>query len=246
MKMMKKVRKIIEINEALCNGCRKCVTACAEGAIQMVNGKAKLVSDSYCDGLGNCIGDCPTGALKIVEREAVDFDEAAVIALQKKQQQQQQQQHHHDLPCGCPGTQMKDRRNEQEKSCCEKEHQSQQSALRQWPIQIHLVSPHASFLQGADLLIAADCCAFAYADFHHDFLKNRSVLIGCPKLDDANAYIDRLTDVFKEANIKSITVLRMEVPCCMGITHIAKQALQASGMEIPFKEIIISVEGRLD
>ncbi len=237
---MKKRRKIIEINEDLCNGCGECVSACAENAIQIIDGKAKLISESYCDGLGNCLGDCPTGALKIVERVADDFDEEAVIAIQKKKEAEQSK----PMACGCPGTMMRDRRHEKPSSQ-PVSLGSQPSELRQWPLQIHLVPPHAPFLRGSDLLIAADCCAFAYAGFHGDFLKNKSLLIGCPKLDDGDAYIERLTDIFKEAGIKSITVLRMEVPCCMGITHIAQEALNASGVEIPFKEIVVSVDGRV-
>ncbi len=224
-------RNIIEINEDLCNGCGHCVTACAEGAIQMINGKAKLVSDVYCDGLGVCIGHCPTGALKIIEREAPEFD------LQKTEEHLAAKKPVAEKPaspCGCPSLQNIDVKK-----------QKKANSLQSWPIQISLVSPFATFLQGCELVIAADCTAFAMSDLKDRMSKDAIYLIGCPKLDDGNAYVEKLAHIFKENKPKSITVARMEVPCCSGLTMIIKQAIaQSETADIPFKEMIVSLDGR--
>ncbi len=233
-------RKIIEINEELCDGCGICAEACHEGAIQMVNGKAKLVSDIYCDGLGDCIGECPQGAITIIEREAEAYDEEAV--------QERAKSHKTDepLPCGCPGSNLMDLQRGAPQSCCAEdsyEPEAINSRLRNWPVQIHLVPPHAPWLSGADIVLAADCVPFAYADFHRRFLETGPVLIGCPKLDDAKYYIDKITEMIKVAKPKSLTVVRMEVPCCGGMTQIARTAISNSGIEIPAKEVIIGIRG---
>lgn len=226
-------RNIIEINEDLCNGCGQCVTACAEGAIKMINGKAKLVSDVYCDGLGACIGHCPTGALKIIEREAPDFD------LEKTEAHLATQKANITPPktppvCSCPSLQNIDTKKSR-----------QADSLKSWPIQIALVSPYATFLKDCDLVIAADCTAFAMSDLRDRMPEDAIYLIGCPKLDDGNAYVEKLAHIFKENKPRSITVPRMEVPCCSGLTMIVQQAMaQSETTDIPFKEIIISLDGR--
>ena len=225
------IRTIIQINEALCNGCGLCVTACHEGAIGLVGGKAKLLRDDYCDGLGNCLPVCPTGAITFEKREAAAFDEAAVQAAQAQKQ---------PLPCGCPGTQAKEiERNAQQAHA---PIAGLGSELRRWPVQIKLVPIHAPYFNGAHLLVAADCTAYAYGRFHADFMKNKVTLIGCPKLDEGD-YSEKLTAIIKENNIQSITAVRMEVPCCGGIEHAVKTALQQSGKFIPWQIVVISTDG---
>ncbi len=233
-------RKIIEIDQELCDGCGICAEACHEGAIQMVNGKAKLVSDIYCDGLGDCIGECPQGAITIIEREAEAYDEKAVSKnIQAKTAGEK-------LPCGCPSTNIMDLTKGTPKSCCSEdsvEPETISSRLRNWPVQIHLVPPHAPWLKGADIVLAADCVPFAYADFHRSFLESGPVLIGCPKLDDAQFYIDKIAEMIDVATPKSLTVLRMEVPCCGGMSQIAQKAIMKSDVQIPAKEVIIGIRG---
>lgn len=228
-------RKIIKINEELCNGCGLCAEACHEGAIGMVNGKAKLLRDDYCDGLGDCLPVCPTGAIAFEEREAAAYDEAAVKANMAKT----------PLPCGCPGTHSKsiDRKNESAEVDSKPAH-NPKSRLNQWPVQIKLVPVNAPYFNGAKLLIAADCTAFAYGDFHERFIKNHITLIGCPKLDEGD-YSDKLTAIIKENDIKSVTVVRMEVPCCGGIANAAVTALQNSGKMIPWQIVTISTDGQI-
>lgn len=199
------IRKIIEINEEKCNGCGACATACHEGAIGMVNGKAKLLRDDYCDGLGDCLPTCPTGAISFVEREAAAYNEAAVLAAKERKQESQ---------------------------------------LRQWPVQIKLAPINAPWFNGAKLLVAADCTAYAYATFHQDFIKEHVTLIGCPKLD-AEDYSIKLTEIIQNNDIRSITVARMEVPCCGGIETATKTALQNSGKFIPWNVITITTDGRI-
>lgn len=229
------VRQMIKINEDLCNGCGLCVNACHEGAIGMVNGKAKLLRDDYCDGLGNCLPVCPTGAISFEMREAAAFDEEAVkTAMDAKQTEH--------LACGCPGTQARsiERRDfDVPKTACH----PQYSELRQWPVQMKLVPIQAPYLNGAHLLIAADCAAYAYANFHSDFMKNKVTLIGCPKLDEGD-YSEKLTAILKRNEIKSVTVVRMEVPCCGGIESAVKTALLNSGKLIPWQVAVISTDGR--
>lgn len=214
------IRKIIQINEEKCNGCGACAQACHEGAIGMVDGKAKLLRDDYCDGLGDCLPACPVNAITFVEREAAAYDEEAVKAAQAKKQAAQ-------LPYGCPGT-----------------NATVPSQLSQWPVQIKLVPVKAPYFQGAHLLIAADCTAYAYGNFHDQFIKNKITLIGCPKLDEGD-YTEKLTAIIQENEIKSVTIVRMEVPCCGGLERAAKEALQASGKFLPWQVIVISTDGRI-
>ncbi|MBO5066112.1 MAG: 4Fe-4S binding protein [Clostridia bacterium] len=228
------IRKIIKIDEEKCNGCGACATACHEGAIEMINGKARLTREDYCDGLGDCLPACPTGAIAFEEREAPAYDESAVLFAKEKKNR--------PLPCGCPGTQSKAiNRN----SCKSDEPAiSVSSRLSQWPVQIKLVPVNAPYFDGANLLVAADCSAFSYGNFHNDFIRNHITLIGCPKLDSVD-YSDKLTAVIANNNIKSVTVVRMEVPCCGGIEHAVKKALQASGKFIPWRVVTISTDGRV-
>ena len=227
------IRRIIEINREKCNGCGACAAACHEGAIAMVNGKAQLMRDDYCDGLGDCLPACPTGAITFVEREAVAYDEAAVLAAKAKKEEK--------LPCGCPGSAA--RAIHREESLCDIR-TPQQSQLRQWPVQIKLAPVNAPWFDGAKLLVAADCTAYAYANFHQDFIKGRITLVGCPKLDAVD-YSDKLTEILKHNDIRSITVVRMEVPCCGGIEQAVKKALLNSGKLIPWDVVIVSTDGRI-
>ncbi len=244
------IRKIVTIDPNKCNGCGLCVPACAEGAIRIEYGKAVLAADNLCDGLGACLGECPQDAIQIVEREADDFDEAAVEEHLLKSGRTHAAPAHHVLPAephrvaqhgGCPGSRaMTFERPAADPSPTGSK---QPSRLGQWPVQLHLVPTSAPYFQDADLLIAADCVAFAYADFHRDFLAGKALVIGCPKLDDNRFYTEKLTELFRVATIRSVTVLRMEVPCCGGIVMAARQALAASGKNIPFKEVTISLSG---
>ena len=248
------IRQIIKIDEKKCNGCGLCAEACHEGAIGMVNGKAKLLRDDYCDGLGDCLPVCPTGAISFEEREAAAYDEVAVQKnMQEKQEKvqcgcEEKAQHQEEsLPCGCPGTQSKTIRRESrdETVCNNNDHASgNMSHLSQWPVQIKLVPVNAPYFADANLLVAADCTAFAYGDFHHKFIRNRVTLIGCPKLDEGD-YSDKLTAIIKNNSIKSVTIVRMEVPCCGGIENAVKRALQNSGKFIPWHVVTISTDGRI-
>ncbi len=229
------LRKIITIDEDKCTGCGICVDACHEGAIGLVDGKAKLLRDDYCDGLGDCLPTCPTGAITFEEREALAYNEAEV----KKNMQAKATDG--PLPCGCPGTHARaivreDAPHAAAPVCA-------QSQLRQWPVQIKLVPVHAPYFENANLLVAADCTAYAYGNFHEDFIKNKIVLIGCPKLDEGD-YSEKLTAILQNNNIKSVTVVRMEVPCCGGIEHAVKTALQNSGKMIPWQVVTISTDGQ--
>jgi Fe-S-cluster-containing hydrogenase component 2 len=234
-------RKIVQIDEEKCNGCGLCVSACHEGALQLVEGKARLVSDSYCDGLGACLPECPTGAIRIEERDAAAFDEAAVLERQQTGRPDQLKK----LACGCPGTQAHSlERQETVSSPGLAQAAPVQSELRQWPCQIQLVPVGAPYLENAHLLIAADCTAYAYANFHREFMRNKITLIGCPKLDDVN-YADKLTEIIKQHPIKSVTIIRMEVPCCGGIVNAVKEALTRSGKMIPWSVTTIGTDGRI-
>lgn len=246
---MKVTRKIIEIDEEKCNGCGNCVIACAEGAIEIIDGVAKVIADKYCDGLGACIGDCPEDALKIIERTADEFDEEAVEELLKKQAENKKEPE--TIACGCPSTAMKTFPTAGGAEACGcSSHASVQtsggsSALGHWPVQIRLVPPGAPFLKNADLLIAADCVPVAYPNFHADFLKGKAVMIGCPKFDNAEEYVDKLAVVFKESQIKSITSVIMEVPCCSALPIIVKKAFEKAQVQIPFEEVVVSARGEI-
>lgn len=238
---MKVDRKIIEIDDELCDGCGQCVPSCAEGALKIVDGKAKLVSETYCDGLGACLGECPTGALKIVEREAEDFDETAVeehlLSLEKEGPASGNK-----VTCPSAVPQSLTRISPHEKA---NEPASTGSLLSHWPVQIRLVPPTAPYLKDADLLILADCAAVACPNLHRDFIKDRVVLMGCPKFDNPQEYIQKFTDIFKAANIKSITAPVMEVPCCKGLPVIIQKGMDSAGIKIPFKKIVISRQGEV-
>ncbi len=242
---MKIKRKIIHIDEEKCNGCGACVPSCAEGAISIVDGKARLAAEKYCDGLGACLGECPQDALTIVEREADDFDEKAVEQHLKAEAPKTPEAA--TMACGCPSTQIQTFRRP---SPCEEANRpvsqkSSVSALSHWPVQITLVPPTAPFLKGADLLVAADCTPVAYPDFHRDFLKGKTVMLGCPKFDDAEAYVRKFADIFRTAGIKSVTVLTMEVPCCQGLPVIVKKGMAAAGVDVPFSQVILSLQGEI-
>ena len=232
------LRKIIRIDEEKCNGCGACAAACHEGAIEMIDGKAKLTREDYCDGLGDCLPACPVDAITFEVREAPAYDEQAV-----KLAQQQKKQAADPLPCGCPGSQARALQRRQAVP------QSQQvapvqSQLMQWPVQINLVPVNAPFFENANLLIAADCTAYAYANFHQEFIRNRITLIGCPKLDEGD-YAEKLTAIIANNNIKSVTIVRMEVPCCGGIEMAAKRAIQAIGTFLPWQVVTITTDGRI-
>lgn len=232
------VRKIIQIDEEKCNGCGACAAACHEGAIQMVDGKAKLMRDDYCDGLGDCLPCCPTGAISFIEREAAAYDEAAVKAAQQEKEARS---------CGCPGTNAKKIQHETSAEAPAKtpaDMSVMQSRLSQWPVQIKLVPVRAPYFDGARLLIAADCTAYAYGNFHNRFIQNRITLIGCPKLDEGD-YTEKLTAIIRENDIKSVTIVRMEVPCCGGLERAAKAAIQASGKCIPWQVAVVTVDGNV-
>ena len=231
------IRKIITIDEEKCNGCGLCAAACHEGAIGMVNGKAKLLRDDYCDGLGACLPHCPTEAISFEEREAAEYNEEAVQENMMRKQTEK-------LPCGCPGSQSKVLQHEDKQEDTVNVTRESISRLAQWPVQIKLVPVNAPYFNNANLLIAADCSAYAYADFHNNFMKNKVTLIGCPKLDEGD-YSEKLTAIIKENNIKSVTVTRMEVPCCGGIENAVKRALQNSGKFIPWQVVTISTDGRI-
>ncbi len=229
------IRKIIKIDKEKCNGCGACASACHEGAIEMADGKAVLTREDYCDGLGDCLPACPTGAITFEEREAPEYNEKAVFEAKKAKAA--------PLPCGCPGTHAK----KIERSACECNQETApavHSQLNQWPVQIKLAPVNAPYFDNANLLIAADCTAYAYGNFHGDFMKNRITLIGCPKLDEGD-YVEKLTRIIALNNIKSVTVARMEVPCCGGIENAVKRALMASGKFIPWRVVTISTDGRI-
>ena len=228
------LRKIIKIDEEKCNGCSLCATACHEGAIEMINGKAKLTREDYCDGLGDCLPACPTGAISFEEREAPAYNEEAVLKAKAEKAKK-------PLPRGCPGTNVKSFKRE---NTVTQKLTAQQSRLSQWPCQIKLVPVNAPYFENANLLVAADCTAFAYGNFHQDFIRNHITLIGCPKLDDGD-YSDKLTQIIANNNIKSVKVVRMEVPCCGGIENAVKKALMQSGKFIPWQVVTITTDGKV-
>ncbi len=237
---VKVVRKIVRIDEEKCDGCGVCVPSCAEGALQIIDGKARVISETYCDGLGACLGECPQGAITIEQREADEFDEEAV-----KHHTEETEHATEYLPCGCPSTTVAQFERQGDAGITADPATHQQPMLGHWPVQLTLIPPVAPFLQGADLVLAADCVPFAYGDFHRRFLKDHALLVACPKLDDFPAHQRKLTDILKLSDVKSLTVVHMEVPCCSGLAHMAKQAISASGKDIPLKEVTIGVKGDL-
>lgn len=252
VKQLKKVkRKIIKIDEDICTGCGNCVVACAEGALEIIDGKAKVVNEIFCDGLGACIGDCPEGALEIMEREALEFDEEAVEKHLESLNHVEKATHTHEkhviaeetLPCECPSAKtmvFSDVKEDSEVSG--KIH----STLRQWPVQMHLISPTAPYYQGADVLLSADCVAYSYGDFHRDFLKHRSIAIACPKLDQGrDVYIEKIRSLIDDARINTLTVAMMEVPCCSGLLAMAQEAVKRASRKVPIKYIIVSLQGEI-
>ncbi len=236
------IRRIIRIDKEKCNGCGACADACHEGAIDIINGKAELVREHFCDGLGDCLPECPTGAISFEEREAPEYDEEAVKEAQKKISAKKQAIPVHT---GCPGSRiMQIQRAETPETDQSPSTGSQISRLRNWPVQIKLAPVHAPYFNGAKLLIAADCTAYAYAGFHQDFMRNKVTLIGCPKLDQVD-YTEKLTAIIQQNDIQSVTILRMEVPCCGGLEMAAKKALQNSGKFIPWQVVTIGIDGKI-
>ncbi len=229
-------RKIIKIEQEKCNGCGLCIKACHEGAIGMENGRAVLLRDDYCDGLGDCLPQCPTGAISFEEREALAYDEKAVTENRREKERK--------LGCGCPGSAARAIERKEDTRQKKREEMESVSRLRQWPVQIKLAPVNAPYFHNASLLIAADCTAYAYGDFHEDFIKNKITLIGCPKLDEGN-YAKKLAEIIKNNDIKSVTVVKMEVPCCKGIENAVREALIAGGKMIPWSVHTISTDGRL-
>jgi NAD-dependent dihydropyrimidine dehydrogenase PreA subunit len=241
---MKIMRKIIEIDEELCDGCGLCVPDCAEGSLVIVDGKAKMIADKLCDGLGACLGSCPTGALKIIERDAEDFDEEAVeehLAKQKAAADKVAPK-----ASGCPSAQLKTFAPQTPCQAANKPVMAAgggTSSLTHWPVQIRLVPPTAPFLQGADLLVAADCCAVSAPNFQLDYLTGKIVMMGCPKFDDAESYVQKFSDIIATCNLNSLTILIMEVPCCSSMNGIIKQAIERAGKSVPVEQITISTQG---
>jgi NAD-dependent dihydropyrimidine dehydrogenase PreA subunit len=251
-------RKIVEIDEELCDGCGQCIPSCAEGAIELVDGTARIIEDKLCDGLGACLGECPVGAMKIIEREADEFDEEAVhqhLAEQEKAAKEE------TMACGCPsgsmqgfgaaggcpsaGLQSFAETGVQPAAGVPAAADEAESALSHWPVQIMLVPAQAPFLKGADLLVAADCVPIAYPSFHKDFLQGKAVVMGCPKLDDAQHYIDKFAEICKYSGVNSITIPIIEVPCCSGLPVIVKKGMEKAGVKIPIEEIVISTRGKI-
>lgn len=245
---MKTTRKIIEIDDELCDGCGQCVPSCAEGALQIIEGKARIVSDNLCDGLGACMGDCPTGALKIIERDAAEFDEEAVEkhleAVAEKEAEAP------PMACGCASHNIQSFSPASGCACSDSgelplQTTNRSSALSNWPVQIRLIPAEASFLKNADLLITADCAALAHPNLHGSLLPGKVVMMGCPKFDDTEEYIEKFKAIFSTANIKSLTIVLMEVPCCSGLPAIAKKGMVAAKANIPITEIVISAQGKI-
>lgn len=236
------VRKIIEIDEEKCDGCGQCVIACAEGALEIVDGKAKVVSDVFCDGLGACIGECPQDALRIIEREAPDFDEEAAMAHVKDTKADSEATVDAPAECGCPSSKPMTLRPSSDVGTSA-EGQDLPSQLANWPVQWKLVQPSSPFFKGADLLLAADCVPFAFRDFHGKFMAGKPVVIGCPKLDEQAQYLEKLTALFRESSPRSVTIVIMEVPCCGGLVRLVDQAMKASARQFPVDITVVGIRG---
>jgi Pyruvate/2-oxoacid:ferredoxin oxidoreductase delta subunit len=237
-------RKIVHIDEEKCNGCGLCIPNCAEGALQIIDGKARLVGDKFCDGLGACLGHCPQDAITVIEREAEDFDEKAVDAYLYKKYEVRPEPKAQPVLSGCPSS--RPVRFKAPESSAETEPvRGSVSTLSHWPVQLKLVPVNAPYFQDADLLVAADCVPFAYANFHQDFLKGKTVVVGCPKLDDIQDYKEKLTEIFRSNSIKSVTLPYMEVPCCFGLVKVTEDAIAVSGKKIPLKKIKIGIRGEI-
>lgn len=244
---MKQVREVIEIDENLCNGCGQCILSCAEAALEIVDGKAKLIGDIYCDGLGACLGECPEGALTIINREAENFDEAAVEELLEKAKSHKvatTAAPSQSAPCGCPGT-MAQSFTHDAAPVSDEQPPALSSQLTHWPIKLQLLGPQAPFLDNADLVLMADCTGFSFPSLHQKILPGSAIAIGCPKLDDLDAHIDRLTEILANAKPKSLTVVHMEVPCCRGFVYAAQKAIEQSGADLPLRRMMIGVNGEL-
>ncbi|MGA6924569.1 MAG: 4Fe-4S dicluster domain-containing protein [Desulfosarcina sp.] len=241
---MKVTRKIIQIDDERCDGCGNCVISCAEGALKIIDGKAKVISDNLCDGLGACIGECPQDALKIIEREADEFDEEAV---EEHLEGQKEAENKAAMPCGCPSSQIQ--RFAPAAGCQAanqpKTFEKSASALSHWPVQIQLIPPTAPFLKGADLLVVADCVPVAFPSLHQDFMAGKAVMVGCPKFDNVQSYIDKFADIFRTAGVKSVTTVIMEVPCCSGLPTIVKKGMQKAAVVVPSKQVTISTRGEI-
>jgi Fe-S-cluster-containing hydrogenase component 2 len=233
------LRNIVKIDEERCNGCGQCVTACAEGAIKIINGKAKLVSETYCDGLGACLGHCPQDAITIEQRDAAEFDEEATKAYLAREARP-------DVPFACPGLALQQFDVAKQAGQGDPaDAETVPSQLGHWPVQLRLVAPTSAYFSDADLLLVADCVPVAMADFHQRFLKGRSVAMGCPKLDDAQYYVEKLADILRSNNIRSLTVVHMQVPCCSGLTRVAQLALAQAGKEVPAEDVTIGLRGEV-
>ena len=242
---MKVLRKIIEINEELCDGCGQCVPDCAEGALQIVDGKVKMLADKYCDGLGACLASCPRDALRIIERSADEFDEEAVIELLKERKDKGEKAQAAAPSSGLANMKFATPCQAANKPQVDLTAGNPESSLKQWPVQIRLVPAQAPFLKNGDLLVAADCVPVAYPHFHRDFLADRVIMMGCPKFDDVNGYIKKFVEVFEEAKPRSIKLAIMEVPCCAGMRMIVKEALKQAGQDIPMEEVIVTARGEI-
>ncbi len=250
---MKEVRNIIQIDEELCNGCGQCVPDCAEGSLKIIDGKARLVADKLCDGLGACLGSCPTGALKVIKREADEFDEEAVEIYLEEEKKKAATQKPAMMDCGCASTHIQSFKTAPPiaGSSCQAANSPQlvpttktgDSALTHWPVQIRLIPAHAPFLKNADLLVAADCTAVAVRNFQEKYLEGKTVMMGCPKFDDAESYVQRFAEIISTCNLKSLTVLIMEVPCCSAMNVIIQKAIEKAGKSVPVEQITISTRG---